>query len=266
MKILFIGIGKMANIFINNFDQYNLVDEFFLYNRTVSKAETLSKNLKHKNSVLKNLDKIPTVDFIFLAVKPQNINEVGELLKGQKLKGVTLISLLAGTSIKEIYKNTNIENIVRVMPNTAIAKNSGCSTIYFNEQITEKIKKEVEMLLSRTGQITILNSEEAIDKVTPINGSAPAIIFELASYMVDYLKAQGIDANLARKTVTATFLGAAKLMDDSPKSLEELVNEVTSKGGSTIKALSFYRDQKLNEIIINGLNESYKRVRELGNN
>ncbi len=256
----------MAQIFLKSFDQGQLVTEFFLFNRTLSKTEAISKSLKTKNSVLKNLETIPSVDFIFLGIKPQNLSELKEIFFNKKLGNTTLVSMLAGTSVKKLENNTNINQVVRLMPNTAIAQGSGCTTIFFNSVISNEIKGQLSKLLAPLGETIILTSEEALDKVTPVNGSATAIIFELASYMVEYLKGQNIESEMARRIVTSTFLGSAKLMHESTKSLEELISEVTSKGGSTIKALEFYHDKKLKELLVQGLQESYKRVKELGQN
>ena len=57
--------------------------------------------------------------------------------------------------------------------------------------------------------------------------------------------------------------GAFHLMNTSENNLDDLINSVASKGGTTEAALSVFKDQKLKETIVNGIIAAEKRAKEL---
>ncbi len=73
----------------------------------------------------------------------------------------------------------------------------------------------------------------------------------------------GIDENLSKLFVKQTMLGAYHLINNSDKSLEALIKDVASKGGTTEAALRTFDDQHLKEILQNGILNAESRSKEL---
>ncbi|MFA5583993.1 MAG: pyrroline-5-carboxylate reductase dimerization domain-containing protein, partial [Bacteriovoracaceae bacterium] len=64
--------------------------------------------------------------------------------------------------------------------------------------------------------------------------------------------------------VTKLFKGSAFLMESkSDKSLDELIDEVTSKGGVTIEAINSFKSANLESISQKALEAAYKRSEEI---
>jgi hypothetical protein len=59
----------------------------------------------------------------------------------------------------------------------------------------------------------------------------------------------GIEENLSKLFVKQTMLGAYHLINNSDKSLEELIKDVASKGGTTEAALKTFEDNSFKEIL-----------------
>lgn len=61
------------------------------------------------------------------------------------------------------------------------------------------------------------------------------------------------------------MLGAYHLINNSEKNLEELINDVASKGGTTEAALKTFEENSLKETIRTGILAAEKRSQELSN-
>lgn len=59
------------------------------------------------------------------------------------------------------------------------------------------------------------------------------------------------------------MLGAYHLINNSDKSLEQLIQDVASKGGTTEAALKTFNDNSLKDILKNGILNAEKRAKEL---
>ena len=106
--------------------------------------------------------------------------------------------------------------------------------------------------------------EELIDAVTGVSGSGPAYLF----YFVEVLSRAGVKVGLspdqadllARKTV----IGAAKLMEETGLSPEELRRKVTSPGGTTEAALKTFERLGFEDIAEKAVRSARDRAIEMG--
>ena len=72
----------------------------------------------------------------------------------------------------------------------------------------------------------------------------------------------GIDAE---ELVSQMILGSAHLMRESDKTPAELREAVTSKGGTTERALGIFREGDLAGLVSRAVEAAYQRAKELGN-
>ena len=76
----------------------------------------------------------------------------------------------------------------------------------------------------------------------------------------------GLTYEEAKSLATATMIGAGKMIQNNPeKSLEELINAVCSKGGTTIEAVKVYKENNLSFITERAIDACVKRSVELEN-
>ena len=79
----------------------------------------LKVNISKKQDVYDQINELlPITEIIILCIKPQLFNEVSKRLKDIIDQRKLVISILAGTRLDKICESLQIDNAVRVMPNT----------------------------------------------------------------------------------------------------------------------------------------------------
>ncbi|MDO5613587.1 MAG: pyrroline-5-carboxylate reductase [Paracoccus sp. (in: a-proteobacteria)] len=172
---------------------------------------------------------------LVIAVKPQMMGNV--LPELAAIRGTTVLSVAAGTTIAQFEKHFHDSAIVRVMPNTPAAIGQGISAIIGNARATESDLQLAEMLMGAVGQVVRLDSESQMDAVTGLSGSGPAYVFHLIETMAAAGVAQGLAPDLALNLARATVAGAGALAMQSGTDPAILRENVTSPGGTTAAGL-----------------------------
>ena len=75
----------------------------------------------------------------------------------------------------------------------------------------------------------------------------------------------GFSEDETRRLVTNAVIGSGKLIKSSSKSLDELISDVSSKGGTTIAGLNALEENGFINAIEECFESCYKRSVELGN-
>ena len=203
-----------------------------------------SKALKHTND-LKRLPKNYHADIVFLAIKPQEAQDVlskfydeSSSLKIFSNKTI-FISILAGKEIKffeGIFGKS--AKILRSMPNLPIANGNGIFAYMANKNFSTSDLKVVENLFSNYGKTVILKNEKLFDVITAIFGSGPAYVFLLQEILTKIAIGYKINKDEALELVQQLLLGSDIMSLANDKQPQQLRQEVTSKGGTTEAALA----------------------------
>ena len=260
MKIAVLGCGTMSSSLIISMRKFDNQLEIWTYTPSRVRAEILAQ--KTDGSVLEDIKDLSSFDLIFLGCKPQQFKNLCQQIGGLHNKQ-TIISILAGTSIATIIEMLKIYSVFRIMPNTPCLVDHGVNIVSTSLHILPQHKLYLMSFLKATSNVFVVEKEEDIDKITPISGSGPAFLFELARLMELSLKEQNIPSNLAKNIVIHTFLGSAKLMEQVNKSFEDLREEVTSKKGVTYEALKTLKESNLEDIVKKALDKARQRIYEL---
>lgn len=211
-----------------------------------------------------NQEAIKNKDIIVLAVKPQHIKEILTDVKGQLKAGQFILSIAAGVKISTITKGTGHRKVVRAMPNTPAQIGLGISGWTATKEVTAAQKKQARTILGAMGKEIYFSNEKYLDMVTAVSGSGPAYVYLFAESLIDGAVGLGLKRKDAEMLVLQTILGAANLMDKSSKAPADLRRQVTSKGGTTERALAAFEENKLSGIVAKALRAAYKRAVELG--
>ena len=264
-KITFIGAGNMGEALIRGI----IADGLFLPAAITAADpdEDRRKKLTEKlgiNSTADNREAVRGADIVCLAVKPRMLDPVLEEIADDINEEHLLISILAGVTtgkIEEKFKS-NIR-VVRVMPNTPALVRAGMSGISGGRHAGPDDLNTVADIQRAVGEV-IEVPEDLLDPVTGVSGSGPAYLF----YFVEALTRAGVKVGLppeqseilARKTL----IGAAKLLDETGLSAEELRRNVTSPGGTTQAAISTFKRLGFERIVEEAVRAAWKRAREQG--
>ena len=150
------------------------------------------------------------------------------------------------------------------MPNTPCILGLGATGFFANENITNKELNTISSLLQLNGVAVQVNSEDEIDAVTALSGSGPAYYFFIMKSMIQAGIDMGLSPDVADRLAKQTMLGSYHLMQEQAHlSLDQLIANVKSKGGTTEAALNTMIDKELDKNIVAALNKAKSRAKEL---
>ncbi len=202
---------------------------------------------------------------IFLAVKPQNMEEVLQPLRGLlAAKKPLLISMAAGLTIDRIAElaGTSLP-IIRIMPNTPVAVGSGMTLYCCNDLVEESVLEDFLSDAAACGQWDALE-EELIDAAGVVSGCGPAYMYMFLDALAKGAARSGVPEEKAISYASATMIGAARMVQSTDLTPEALKNAVCSPGGSTREGVKVLEHAGFAEAIGNCVSAAYRRKQELG--
>jgi len=263
MNIGIIGCGNMGEILLDAVKS----SKDLLFSKIIA-SDKDSKCIEHISStynvqITDNQELIKTSDVIIMAVKPQDIAELFEDISELDLSKKLLISIAAGVSINflESKLNGNV-SIIRAMPNVASIVKSGITALSRSDKVSDDQFKTASFVFSLVGEVVSMD-EEHMDAVTAISGSGPAYVSFFIKSLLEKAINLGLDKDKSYKLVLETFIGSLKILKDKGISLSELVAKVSSPGGTTQAALSYFKDKRIDESIQEAVDAAYQRAKEL---
>lgn len=264
-KIAIIGAGNMGSSLIGGLIKNgHPADQIFASDPCEEKLTQLRNDVGIQTNV-DNKAAILDADVIIFAVKPQLMAQtVKPLAKDIAYHQPLVISIAAGVPISSINKWTGGDTaIVRCMPNTPALLGVGATALFANSKVTAQQRDIAQAMLSAVGTAIWVSKENQIDTVTAVSGSGPAYFFMVMEALEEAGIELGLSADVANQLVTQTALGAATMAIKNNMSLKELREQVTSKGGTTEKALNVLEENNLRQMFKNAVLAAKLRSEEL---
>lgn len=202
---------------------------------------------------------------VVLAVKPQQmrtvVTDLAPVLRGTR---PLVLSIAAGITTHALANWLGAGTaIVRSMPNTPALIRRGTSALFANDAVSPAQRSLADTIMGAVGQVHWLADESLMDAVTALSGSGPAYIFRLIEALEAAGTRLGLAPALARALALETAAGAAELAAGSAFTPAELRAQVTSKGGTTERALAALEDGGLGELFASALLAARDRSRSL---
>ncbi len=267
MKVLFVGGGNMAQAILGGLIAQKSTPESFCVVEPLTETRATITALGVK-AVASLTPALTACDTIVLAVKPQMIREAISPLAG-KLTNQVVISIAAGinTSSLALWLGDGTKpfnNIVRSMPNTPALIRAGITGLYAAAGVRAQGREIAEVMLGAVGKTVWFNEESMLDAVTAVSGSGPAYVFYFIEALEQAAQEMGFDPATAHLFATQTFLGGAQLAASAFESPAVLRARVTSKRGTTERAIEAFDKHQLKQFFIDGVKAACVRSRELG--
>jgi pyrroline-5-carboxylate reductase len=210
--------------------------------------------------------RLPPLEAIVLALKPQVLKGETGLLAALGTSGALVLSIVAGVTtnfLRTALKGGN--RLVRAMPNTPGAIGQGITGLYADASLAADDRKLAERLTSPLGETLWLEDESLMDAVTAVSGSGPAYLFLMAEALAEAGRAQGLDPITAERLARATVSGSGALLSADARGAAELRKEVTSPGGTTEAALRvLMAPDGLTDLMRRAIAAATERGKELG--
>jgi pyrroline-5-carboxylate reductase len=264
MNITFIGGGNMAGALITGLLQKGY-DPTAIGVVEISAESRAQLSEKFGVATYEEISAAAVAaDIIVLAVKPQQLHGVAVQLQGH-LDDKLIISIAAGVRSADLSSWLGGHGvIVRAMPNTPAMVLAGVAGLYALPGVPEHQRRQAETILGAVGTTLWTEREEQMDAITAISGSGPAYVFLLIEALQEAAVELGFSLEEARTLSVETFLGAAKLASQSGEGAATLRARVTSKGGTTERALLVMEAAGVKRIIAQAAQAACERSRELG--
>lgn len=262
-KIAFIGVGNMGEAILRRLLEMKVLlpDQVIVAEKTKERQDHLTRTY-HVN--VASIDEaMQLADVIFLAVKPQQLADLPVCTTDTK---VTVISMLAGTTIETIRQHFPTAAIARIMPNLAFGVGHGVIGLIFDSKYrwTGDEKSVVSILLTQGGMVLEIDDESRMNEITAVSGSGPAYFYWFSEQLADAAVRLDFSAADADKLIREVFIGVARSLEDNPDTtLAEFRERVTSKGGTTEAALKVFTSSDMNQVAKSALEAARDRSREL---
>jgi len=264
MRITFIGGGNMAQAIAGGLIRKGFDAASICAVEPVAEARERLTREFGVHAVASAAEAAPLGDLVVMAVKPQQMREAAGAVKS--LLGQSLVlSIAAGIRLTDLQRWLGGHALLaRCMPNTPALVGEGISGLYCAAQASAAQRAMAVQVLEAVGQVVAVDSEALLDPVTAVSGSGPAYVFLFIEAMQQAARELGLTAEQARALSIQTFTGAARLAAGSSEEVGVLRERVTSKGGTTERALASMREDGVVDAIVKAIHAANARAGELG--
>jgi pyrroline-5-carboxylate reductase len=206
-------------------------------------------------------------DLVVFAVKPQQMRDAAAAVATELRKAphTGVLSIAAGIRVGDLSRWLGGHaRIVRAMPNTPALVGRGISGIYAGSDVDSHLRAQCAAVLEAGGPVIWVDDEAMLDAVTGVSGSGPAYVFYFLEALEAAARELGFSAADARSLAYATFDGAVALAKASADEPATLRAQVTSKNGTTERAIALMESETVKATIIAAVKAAAARACELG--
>ena len=262
MKIGFIGAGRMGSALIKGFLDAGILKAGDIVASDKDEGKLKSLTDLGVATTQNNREVVKKADVIFLAVKPAEISKVLDEVKdlvGEKL----VVSMAAGVRTKLIEDKLGAKaKVIRVMPNMPCVVGEGATAYCLGRNAGAKDAEVVKKLFGAVG-VAVGLKEEHMDAATGLSGSGPAYFYLIIKALAEAGIKEGLPRDVAEKLAAQTAKGAGRMVLNSGKSPDELIDMVRSPGGTTAEGLRVMEDKKVPDAMVEAVKAAAKKAREL---
>lgn len=264
-RIGFVGSGVMAEVMIGGLLARGVTppDHIWASGPREERAEELRSRYGIQ-ATTDNLEAVSHAEILVLAVKPQGLAKVLRQLRGSIRPEHLVMSIIAGARMGVIGSGLDHPAIVRCMPNLPCQIHRGMTIWTATPEVSEPIRERVRHILQTMGKEIYVPDEVDVDRATAVNGTGPAIIAHFVKALEDAANFIGESRPLARESVLQTIIGTAELILSSPRHVGELIDGVTSPGGTTSRALHVLHQGRFAAVLTDAIDAAYRRSVEMG--
>ncbi|MGG4155629.1 late competence protein ComER [Peribacillus muralis] len=233
-KIGVIGTGNMGTILIEAWLEAKILNpaDLMITNRTLSKALSLKE--KHPDiEVAESAAEIAQqADFIFLCVKPLQIDGLLSDIKHHINKEQLVISITSPLSVAQLESAVKAP-CARFIPSITNRVGSGVSLLSFGEGCSKEAKTALHELASAISAPVVIEND--ITRVaSDIVSCGPAFFSYLAQAFIDAAcQTTKIDKETATTLTENMLIGLGELLGKGVYTLPALQEKVCVKGGIT---------------------------------
>ncbi|MEO8345658.1 MAG: pyrroline-5-carboxylate reductase [Betaproteobacteria bacterium] len=204
-------------------------------------------------------------DIVVLAVKPQQMRAAARALAPWLPDVPVIMSIAAGVRLADISRWLDGNpRLVRAMPNTPALIGEGISGMFALPEAGARGRKFAQRVLEGVGKVLWVIKEDMLDAVTGVSGSGPAYVFYFLESLEQAAQELGFSKEDARTLAYATFSGTVKLAASSDLEPGILRAQVTSKNGTTERAIAVLETNAVKKHFMAAVKAATARAKEMG--
>ena len=267
MNITFVGGGNMATALIGGLERRGLASvSFRIVEPLLEQRDKLGARFPHvRTFAAPSTEAISGADVVVLAVKPQHMREAATAVAPSLDASQVVLTIAAGIRLDDVARWLDGHTrLVRAMPNTPALIGKGISGAFAAPGVDAAGRDLAGTILEAGGELLWVDDEAMLDAITAVSGSGPAYVFYFLEAVIEAARDLGFGDADARKLALATFSGALALLEASNASPAVLRAQVTSKGGTTERAIATMEVDALKMRIMNAVKAAAARAQEMG--
>jgi len=263
MKIGFIGGGKMAEAIAAAVLTARLVRCSDIVVSDISPERRRRLRRVYGVTVVRdNRETVKRADTVFLAVKPQDLDQVLAEIAPAVTDRKLMVSIAAGRKLASIESCLTGARVVRVMPNLPCLVREAMSVFCLGANARASDRRWMVKLLSSFGRVLEL-PEEQFDAVTALSGSGPGFLAYLLGSLAEGAELEGLSKSDAWLLARQTMLGTARLLLEKNLQAAELISAVASAKGTTVAGLEVLEKGNVSGLLKKAIAAAARRSRDL---
>lgn len=252
MKIGFIGTGKIGSSIILGLLQADIAGkDIYVFDGGHKSAQKIAaeKGLHLVNDYAEFND----CTAVIVAVGGPVINSILQKL-GQTYHGI-MMSTGGGDLVKVNQEAASDTSFAKIVPNTPVQIGEGITAVSFIPDEKEGVIKTTKEILGKLGDVYVV-PENLLGIYGTVAGCAPAYVDLMIEALSDAAVQNGVKRAESYPIIEKMILGTAKLALTTKKLPEELKDEVTTPGGTTIKGVVKLEETGFRNALIQAINAS----------
>ena len=269
-KIAFIGVGNMAGAIIKGLmAQESPIgwSDLYLFDRYPDMCTPYVQQGAVASASIE--EAVSAADCVVLAVKPQNFPEILPVLASTpNIQSKLFITIAAGITTNSIKTALGGSvSVVRALPNTPMLIGQGVIAVCQAPTVATEDFEFVCNLFRASGSVLVIDESE-MNRIISVTSSSPAYVFAFIRALCDGATMQGLSMSSKEllDSVCDMVIGAATLLKTGTKTPAEQISTVTSKGGTTERAMGVLAEGDFEGLIHRAMQACTDRADELSRN
>lgn len=259
----FIGVGHLGSALLDGFLSTGVLSPASVCAYDPDEMVRASLTVSGVTSLSDECEVVSSSKIVIVAVRPGDVRSVMEKIKDTVTFNNVLVSVAAGVPVSAIKRYLGKEcKLVRAIPNVACRYGQGVTAMAYAMPITYGELQSVKDLFEAVGLLRVVEERRLNDYIAAASSSA-AYFYAMVKAVADGAVAQGLDAETASAVAIRSIVGAAKNLETSRKSVDEMIASVATPRGTTEAALDVMEKNSFAQLIADAMLACTKRANEL---
>lgn len=224
---------------------------------TLARASALGARVSRDNAYV-----VSNADLIIVSVKPYHFLDLYNQVPADFWSGKLVVSVMAGVRLETLSRALHGAKVFRAMPNINTLVSKSATAIASSDESSES-RSVIEEVFRCFGSVYWV-PEEYLDVWTSLVGSGPAFMAEIIDGLVLGAVSSGMTREVAYRATLDMIEGTVKLLRELGSHPIEIRDEVTTPSGTTIQGLKTLEAKGIKAGLIEVVETSFRRSREIG--